>query len=539
MGLKNVFRPTLTVGQDLHADLQAAQEGQRAVIVTPPESSSKDPREAAEEVYQAIHGELDSISFEIHQTRDGRIEFRTIANSRDEAVVLRNRIMAEVKAAVEITPATLDIAPGEVVTGSRLEYAKDHLLPLRSTHSHDVSDDPYSQVFETLAEEPDSRAVIQFVVTPVVYARRFRWGYRLLQLWDERIEPTWTSRWSRWSAPAITTERRGRKQSVQIASLLSIILFAVWVLVGNNPLTALIKFQLIDAMIPATIGPIHVPADLTTAIFGPQEPVDFVGQLTHGLILCIMACLYSAAIFGEGLEWPERRTADTEGDRARSKAGKDDRQASRAERRTGEAIQAQGSDLGYRVNARVLTIDEDAARASAYRASIVQQFENGWRNSATKQRLTSTTMGKVGHFHHQLPRFIKHVAGRESTRTRWFWVQKFLLQGKRRKPIYMSTFEIAATGFWPIQSRGGTAAIEYTEAVDTKDILDDEAAGDEALEGTEPERLPDVDAARADGGDVESSSAASTEEPEDTDEEEEPEESDRPSAPDDSHDNNQ
>jgi hypothetical protein len=493
MGLRNAFRPAITLDEDFAETLDQAQEGQYAVVVTPPEDAPKDPREAAEEVYQAIHGELDSISFEIHQTRKGKIEFRTVTNSRDEAVVLRNRIIAEVKAAVEIEPATLDIAVGETVTGARLEYQKDHLLPLRSTQSHDVSDDPYSQVFETLAEEPESRAVIQFVVTPVVYARRFRWGYRLLQLWDERIEPTWTSRWSRWTIPAITTHRRRRKSSVAIASMLSLSMYAVWVFLGGNPFTALPSIQVLDWLVPSKLGPVTVPANFSTPLFGAGSPIDVSGQVSYVLMTLVVACLYVTAIFGDGLHWPRRRTSDTEGHRARGKGEKDDRQASRAERRTGEAIQAQGSDLGYRVNARVITIDEDALRASAYRASIVQQFENGWRNSATKQRLTSTTMGKVGHLHHRLPRFIERVAGRTPSRTRWFWIQKLLFQSERRKPIYMSTFEVAATGFWPVKSKGGTAAIEYTEATDTQDLLDDEGAGDEALEGDEPVILPDAD----------------------------------------------
>jgi hypothetical protein len=512
MELRNAFRPALTINEDLHDELQQAQDSQWAVVVTPPEDASNDPRETAEEVFRAIHGELDSLSFEIHQTRDGRIEFRTGVNSWDAAMVLKNRIMAELTGCdIDIAPATLDVAVGETIAGARLEYAHDHLLPLRTTKSHDVADDPYAQVFETISEEPDSRTVIQFVIKPVTYSWPFRWGYRLLQLWDERIETTWTSRWSRWPSPSLMTHRRRRKPSLTIASLFSLIMYAGWVGIGGNPITALPSIQVLDALIPATMGPVTVPADLSTSIFGPSHSIDLAGKVTYAIMMVVAVALYSVALFGEGLGRPRRKTGDTEADRARSK-GKIDRQASKAERQTGEAIQHQGRDLGYRVNARIVTIDEEAARASAYRDSLVTQFSNSWRHTATKQRLTATTMGRFGHLHHRLPRFVRRVAGRTSSRTRWFWIQKLLFQGKRRKPIYMAPFEIASLAYWPVESKGGTAAIEYTEVSATQALVADDGAGDEVLEGTEPERLPDVDVREngADGSAGESSSAASS-----------------------------
>jgi hypothetical protein len=512
MGLRNVFGASLTINEELYDELQQAQDGQWAVVVTPPEDASNDPRETAEEVFRAIHGELDSLSFEIHQTRDGRIEFRTGVNSWEAAMVLKNRIMAELTGCdVDIAPATLDVAVGETIAGARLEYAHDHILPLRTTKSHDVADDPYSQVFETIGEEPDSRTVIQFVISPVTYSWPFRWGYRLLQFWDERIEPTWTSRWSRWPSPALMTHRRRRKGSLTIASLLSLIMYAGWVGIGGNPVTALPSIQLLDALVPAHMGPVTVPANFSTPLFGSGSPIDWAGKVSYVVMMLVGVCLYSVALFGDGLHRPRRKTGDTEGHRVRSK-GKIDRQASKGERQTGEAIQHQGRDLGYRVNARIVTIDEDPARASAYRDSLVTQFSNSWRHTATKQRLTATTMGRVGHVHHRLPRFVRRVAGRTSSRTRWFWIQKLLFQGKRRKPIYMAPFEIASLAYWPVESKGGTAAIEYTEVSATQELVDDDGVGDEVLEGTEPERLPDVDVREngADGSAVESSPAASS-----------------------------
>lgn len=464
MGLKNAVRPALTIDEDLHDELQEAQADQRAVVVKPPEEADTDPREAAEEMFRALHGEVETLSFEIHQPPNGRIEYRMVAPTFDEAVLIRNRIIAEVAADVEIKRATLDLSVGDQVAGARLEYAKDHLLPLRSLQSHDVSDAPYSHLLETMADEADARAVIQFTISPVEYSRRFRWGYRLLQLWDERIEPTWTSRWSRWTVPAITTHRRRRKPSVAIASMLSLSMYAVWVFLGGNPFTALPSIQLLDAVVPATIGPVTVPANFSTTLFGAASPIDMGGQVSYVLMTMVVVCLYLVAIVGDGLHWPRRRTGDTEGHRARSKGEKDDRQPSRAERHTGEAIAKQGRDLGYRVNARVLTIADEASSARAYRSSLTKQFKNSWRNTATKQHLRSTTMGRFGHIHHRLPRFVGRVAGRASTRTRWFWLQKVLLQSERRKPMYCAPFELGALCHFSDRSGGGVGSIAFASA---------------------------------------------------------------------------
>lgn len=454
------FKSAVTVDETLQKTLQQAQEGQWAVVVRPPVDSTTDQREAAKDVFRAVHGEIDRVSFEIHQLPSGEIEFRSIVPSFDDAILLQNRIVAVIDAAVEIVRADLPLSAGDTVAGARLEYERDHILPLRTMKSHDDSPfDSYAHLIETMTEETESRCVIQFVITPVTYSWPFRWGYRLLQLWHEKIEPTWTSRWSRAPAPTLRPSRRKRKPSLTIASFVSLCMYAAWVGIGNNPLSALPSVQLLDAALPSKLGPLTIPANFSTPLFGPSSPIDPVGEMTYALMMIIAAGFYFAALFGDGLQRPQRRSGKSEGKRARSDDGTGT--VSKAEKQTGEAIDQQQRDLGYRVNARVLTISDDARTANLYRNSLVTQFSNGWRNTATQQQLRGTTMGRFGHVHHRLGRFTKHVAGRKSTRTRWFWVQKMLFQGKRRKPIYCAPFEVASLAHWPDASAGGTGAIVY------------------------------------------------------------------------------
>jgi hypothetical protein len=463
MSVRDLVRPTVRIDEGLHEQLVQAQEDQWAVVVKPPEAAKIAPREAAEDIFRAIHPEVESVSFEIHHLPSGRIEFRTVTQSFDKAILLQNRILANVNGEVEIVRAGLSLSEGEAVAGARLEYDRDYILPLRTIKSHDDGvGDAYSHLFKTMTEETDARCVIQFVLSPVKYSRFYKWGYWLLQHWHEKIEETWTSRWSRVEPPTLATDRRPRGRSLKIASMLSFILYAVWIFVGQNPFTALPSIQLLDAVLPAALGPVEIPAHFSTPLFGPASPIDPLGQLTYVLMVVIVACLYLVAVFGYGLEPPERWMGVTLGDLARSKGTHEDRRPSPAEKRTAEAIVTQQRDLGYRVNARVLTIDEDAQRAASYRDSLVKQFETSWRNTATKQHLTSTTMGRFGHVHHRLPRFVRRVTRRESTRTRWFWIQKLLLQGQRRKPIYMAPFEVGALAHWPDASAGAAEAIAYT-----------------------------------------------------------------------------
>lgn len=463
MRLRNAFSPSITVDQDLHDDLQAAQDGQWAVVVKPPEEAKMDPREAAEDIYRAIHPEVDSVSVEIHQLPSGRIEFRTIANSFEEAIRLQNRILADVNGVVEIVRAGLSLSEGEAVAGARLEYDRDYILPLRTIKSHDDgAGDAYAHILKTMTEETDSRCVIQFVIKPVEYSRFYKRGYWLLQHWHEKIEATWTSRWSRVEPPTLANDRRPRRPSLKIASMLSAFMYALWIFVGQNPLAALPSVQVLDEALPAEIGPVTIPAQFSTPLFGPASPIEPISQVSYVLMTITVVCLYLVAFFGDGLEPPERWMGETLGDLARSKGEHEDRRSSSAERRTAEAIVAQQRDLSYRVNARILTIDTDPARASAYRDRLVKQFGANWRNTATKQHLTATTMGRFGHLHHRLPRFVTQVARRESTRTRWFWIQKLLLQGQRRKPIYCAPFELASLAHWPDASAGATEAIAYT-----------------------------------------------------------------------------
>lgn len=497
--MRNAFRPTVTVDEGLHEQLEQAQEDQWAVVVKPPEEAPKDPRKIAESIYRALHCDVSSVSVEMHKTSKGRIEFHTITQSFDNAELVKNRIRAEVKGEVEIVEgASLPLSPGESVAGARIEYAYDQILPLRTLKSPDAGDDLYAHVLETLAEEPE-RAVIQFVMKPVDYPRRYKWLYRIFQLWDERAEATWTTRWSRWDVPVLKSERRPRQRSLEIASMVSLILFALWVVVGQNPMSALLSIHLLDAIIPAMtlgpvpgFGPVHVPADLSTFVFGPSPPLALISKVTYGLMLVVVGTLYFAALFGQGLEPAERKDAEKHAELARTKGEKDDKRASRAEKKAAEAIQAQGRDIAYRVNARVVTIAEDGASASKYRNRLLKQFENSWRDTATKQHLTGTTMGRFGHLHHRLPRFLKQVARRKSTRTRWFWIQKLLLQSPRRKPMYCAPFEVATLYYWLEKSAGGEAAIEYAPEQSDPLPAGEEGYQDPVVEGVEPpEELPD------------------------------------------------
>ena len=450
MGLRSALRSSIMVDESLHETIQESQDGQWSVIVRPPEKPTEDPRKTAAKLFKDIHGKYESISIEMHQTESGEIEFHAVVDDKQTAKRLRTHVRSAIDGAEvsEVVRASLPIEEGDVVSGTRIQYEDDYLLPLETAASPtDTGDDPYRAFLDTMADEHNQRAVLQLVATPV--------------------GDGWTRRWTRAPPRGILPRSRLDRWRVIPRKANVIVFMLIAVLLGGGWFTA-------RGVVPIVSDLVSLPSILTA-------PLSLT--VTGVFLVFFLAGLLYAAVFGSGIGI-KRHSSYSFAQYIRDNEFEDGK-PSRDDRRAADNVAKQGETAAYEVNARLLTISDSVGKATEYQNKLGGHIVNSYRNPSTRQELAGVEIGWL--WSRRLRSFIASVAGRESTRTVWHWIHKLTFRATRRRPVFMALPEFVALAHWSGTSGGGAAAIEYA----TDDEGEPLPPGDEgyqstAVEGPDP-----------------------------------------------------
>lgn len=410
--MQRIKQPALRVDGELLDTLSDAQRGQWSVIVQPPEQSDGDLIDSAEQLWQSLHEELDRLSYELHRTEEGAIEFHFVCQSKPAARRTQRHILSNYpRAACEVERSRLPIEAGDAVAAARVEYEQDHLLPLISQESHHAPDgDPSRSVLETLANE-HGRCVVQTVVEPV--------------------DRGWTTRWSRGTALRredhrwwrLPPDRHSRMDAIPEALALTLLVGAGWWAVGQ-------WF-----------------AGLTSGVL----PL-FIGL---GLVCC---GFWWSTLFGHPFP-PVRQSSSDVARHLRDKPWSEDK-PTRGERKAADLIDQQGRAKSFRVSMRLVAIDDTSSGAHDYLDAVGTQLTSAYHNRSTTQQLTHVPIARP---QRRINNVVERLAQRAQAPKRWrARLDSALSRSHRPQPMLMPDFELAGMlGHLPDKDSGGEGAVDY------------------------------------------------------------------------------